>query len=288
MYKRQQQLIENYCALKIFEAKNSKPCGIPQHLKNRSKQLRAQFEQLRPEKYWMKNQFEGSELDIENIIQHQSDLTRGELLKPLGLYKSLKHSFRDLSCMLLADLSLSTDAWINNDARVIDVIRDSLFLFAEALDASGDQYAISGFSSVKRSQIRYYQLKKFSEPLNNIIRGKINAIEPGYYTRLGAAIRQATQQLLKQSSSQRLLLILTDGKPNDIDQYEGRYGIEDTKKAIQEAKQKGLQTFCITIDEDANQYLPYLFGRENYILVKRAHELPKKLIKLYSQIIDNY
>ncbi len=284
---KKQQLLEDYCALKILSPKGSKPCAIPEHLKNKSRQLRAQFEQLKPEKYWLKNQYEGTELDIDNIIRYQTDVVRGELLKPPGLFKSMKHSFRDLSCLLLADLSLSTDAWVNNDARVIDVIRDSLFLFAEALDASGDQYAISGFSSVKRSQIRYYPLKRFSEPLDNTIRGNINAIEPGYYTRLGAAIRQATKQLLNQSSSQRLLLILTDGKPNDIDQYEGRYGIEDTKMAIQEAVQKGLQTFCITIDENANQYLPYLFGRDRYILVKRAHELPKKLIKLYSQLVAN-
>lgn len=283
---KKQQLVQDYCALKIMQPKGAKSASIPKHLASQAKRLKAQFEQLKPEKHWLKNQFDGSELDIDNIIRYQTDVNRGQISKIPGLFKSLQHNMRDLSCLLLADLSLSTDAWVNNNARVIDIIRDSLFLFSEALEASGDSYAISGFSSVKRSHIRYYQLKTFSEKLSNVIRGNIGAIEPGYYTRMGAGIRQATKQLLKQQSGQRLLLLLTDGKPNDIDRYEGRYGIEDTRKAIQEARQKGLQTFCITIDEDANQYLPYLFGRDNYILVKKAQQLPEKLLKLYSKLTN--
>ena len=281
---KKQILIQDHCALKILLPKGTRPTPIPQHLLKQSRRLRAQFEQLKPEKHWFKNQADGSELDIDNIIRYETDVARGQLTQTPGLFKSLQHNMRDLSCLLLADLSLSTDAWVNNEARVIDIIRDSLFLFSEALEASGDSYAVSGFSSVKRGHIRYYQIKEFSQKLDDSVRGNINAIEPGYYTRMGAAIRQSTKQLLQQASGQRLLLLLTDGKPNDIDQYEGRYGIEDTKKAISEARNKGLQTFCITIDEDANQYLPYIFGCDNFIMVKKAQELPKKLLKLYSKL----
>ena len=103
---------------------------------------------------------------------------------------------------------------------------------------------------------------------------------------MGAAVRQATKQLSKQQTTQKLLLLVTDGKPNDIDQYEGRYGIEDTRQALIEARKQGLQTFCITIDEDANQYLPYLFGQDNYILVKNAEDLPKKLLNLYMRLTN--
>ena len=282
-YKRQ-QLIENKCALKIMESSDAKPCKIPKHLRSEARLLRAQFEYLKPEKHWLKNQLDGNELDIDNLIRYQTDVNRGQVTKTPGLFKSLQHDLRDLSCLLLADLSLSTDAWINNDARVIDIIQDSLFLFSSALDATGDRYAISGFSSVKNTHVRYHQIKNFNEKLSDTIRGKINAIKPGYYTRMGAGVRQATKQLLTQKTAQRLLLLVTDGKPNDIDQYEGRYGIEDTRQALLEARKKGLQTFCITIDEDANQYLPYLFGQENYILVKKAEELPKKLLKLYLRL----
>ncbi len=281
------QLVDKHCQLNLMLPKQTKSASLPKHLVKKSKQLRAQFENYRNQKYWQKNQLEGSELDLEQVIQFQTELHLAQGSKTHGLFKAMNPISRELSCLLLADLSLSTDAWVNNDARVIDIIRDSLFLFSEALEASGDNYSIAGFSSVRASHIRYYQLKAFQQKLSNEIRGHISAIEPGYYTRMGAAIRYATQQISKQASQQKLLLLLTDGKPNDIDQYEGRYGIEDTKMAILEAKQMSIQTFCITIDEEANQYLPYLFGQQNFILVKRATELPTKLLKLYAQLRGN-
>ena len=278
------RLMDKHCRLKVMLPKASQSVALPQHLRQKAKQLKAQFEQFKNQRYWQKNQLDGSELDLDQVIHYQTQRALGKSDKVTGLFKSLDCVGKDLSCLLLADLSLSTDAWINNDARVIDIIRDSLFLFSEALEASGDHYCLAGFSSVKASHIRYYQLKNFEQKLNPEIRGHINAMQPGYYTRMGAAIRYSTKQILKQASSQKLLLLLTDGKPNDIDQYEGRYGIEDTRMAIIEAKQQGIQTFCITIDEDANQYLPYLFGQQNFILVKRAVELPNKLLKLYAQL----
>jgi nitric oxide reductase NorD protein len=101
---------------------------------------------------------------------------------------------------------------------------------------------------------------------------------------MGAAIRFATQDLLQQKTEQKLLLILTDGKPNDLDKYESRYGIEDTKHAILEAKQSGLEPFCISIDQYSSDYLPYIFGSQSYIHIKRAEELPKKLPLLYLRL----
>ena len=186
--------------------------------------------------------------------------------------------------MLLADLSLSTDAHINDNARVVDVIRDSLFLFSEALTATGDRFALHGFSSRNRNNIRFYNIKDFDEKYNDDVRGHINAIKPGYYTRMGAAIRHASQLLAKEGSGQKLLLILTDGKPNDLDKYEGRYGIEDTRQAVLEAERLGLRPFCVTIDEQAEDYLPYLFGSRSYVLIRNAEELPKKLPLLYLRL----
>ena len=112
----------------------------------------------------------------------------------------------------------------------------------------------------------------------------IDAIKPNYYTRMGAAIRYATRQLAKQQSSQKLLLLLTDGKPNDLDKYEGRYGIEDTRMAIIEAEKQGIRPFCVTIDEQAQDYLPYLFGSRSYAVIRDAAELPKKLPLLYLRL----
>ncbi len=116
------------------------------------------------------------------------------------------------------------------------------------------------------------------------MRGRIEAIKPGYYTRMGAAIRYGTELLVKQPATRQLPLILTDGKPNDLDRYEGRYGVEDTRMAIYEARQAGLHPFCITIDKKASEYLPHLFGPGGYVVIRRPDELPTQLPMLYAQI----
>ena len=201
-----------------------------------------------------------------------------------NLYKELSSGARDLSCLLLADLSLSTDTWVNNESRVIDVIQDSLYLFAESLNATGDRFGMYGFSSRKTNPIRIHTLKSFDEKYNGKIRSRIAEIKPGYYTRMGAGIRHAANLLKDQVATQQLLLILTDGKPNDLDMYEGRYGIEDTKQAILTARTMGLKVFCVTIDEKGNDYLPNLFGTNGYALVRKVTDLPKTLPMLYARL----
>jgi nitric oxide reductase NorD protein len=191
---------------------------------------------------------------------------------------------RDMACLLLADLSLSTDTYVSDHAKVIDVIRDSLFLFSETLLSIGDRFALYGFSSLKRSNVRFHRLKGFDEQYGPIIRGRITQIKPGFYTRMGAAIRHATKLINAQKSQQRLLLLLSDGKPNDLDQYEGRYGIEDTRSALLEAKRVGVKPFCVTIDQEAHDYLPYLFGADGYVVIRKPEELPENLMRLYAQM----
>ncbi len=185
---------------------------------------------------------------------------------------------------MLADLSLSTDTWVNNDARVIDVIRDSLFLFAESLAGTGDRFALYGFSSKKREHVRFHHLKGFTEPYGAAVRGRIQMIKPGYYTRMGAAIRHACSVLSATGAGSQLLVLLSDGKPNDLDQYEGRYGIEDTRAAIIEARREGIRPFCVTIDEKASDYLPHLFGAGGFTVIRRPAELPGRLPGVYAQL----
>jgi len=114
-----------------------------------------------------------------------------------------------------------------------------------------------------------------------LIRGRIDAMRPYYYTRMGAAIRESAKILDKQESINKLLLIISDGKPNDEDRYDGRYGIEDTKKAIEEVKKQGITPFCITVDVEAKEYLSYLFGRDGFAIVKDGQKLPKVIPEVY-------
>lgn len=283
---KQQRLQKNHCRIIPMLARHSEAMPLPVKLRSQARKIRRHFEMLRPQRHWISRQNDGTELDLESYVNFLSDRKQGYVQSDTPIYRELRNKTRDLSCLLLADLSLSTDAHINDESRVVDVIRDSLFLFSEALSATGDRFALHGFSSRNRNHVRFHNIKTFDSHYNDEIRGHINAIKPGYYTRMGTAIRHASKLLSKEPSSKKLLLILTDGKPNDLDKYEGRYGIEDTRQAIIEAEKMGLQPFCVTIDEQAEDYLPYLFGQRSYVLVRNAEELPKKLPLLYIRLTN--
>ncbi|OYZ56642.1 MAG: VWA domain-containing protein, partial [Sulfuricurvum sp. 24-42-5] len=203
---------------------------------------------------------------------------------PQRFFQTYEKKMRDMATLILADVSLSTEAGITQEIRVIDTIQDALMVFAESLHRLQDRFAIYTFSSIKNTKVNFHIIKNFNEKYSDTIRGRIDAIKPGYYTRMGAAIRESAKILDKQQSANKLLLILSDGKPNDVDRYDGRYGIEDTKKAIEEAKQKGITPFCITIDLDAKEYLPYLFGRNSYAVIRDAQKLPKLLPEIYMNL----
>ncbi len=279
-----QQLLAEHCRLQVLVAREAGNPELPSYLRARARLLRRQFEALKPQRIWQSAQNDGSELDTEAIVRRESDRRLGTATAEAGLYRDCRHRERSLSCLVLADLSLSTDAHVDNDKRVIDVIRDGLHLFAEALAGTGDRYALYGFSSRHRSHVRFHTLKEFDDPHGADVRRRINAISPGYYTRMGAAIRYATRLLGRESSTRKLLLILTDGKPNDLDRYEGRYGIEDTRAAVRETGRLGIDSFCMTIDRKAGHYLPYIFGSHAYVLVRNASELPLRLPALYARL----
>lgn len=281
---KKQLLQPDYCSLQQLIAADAKPCELPHALKNTANRLRRQFQALTPTRHWLKGQQDGDEPDMDAWVQLMAERNSTIPTSEPGLYRAQVNQERDLACLLLADLSLSTDAYVSNHARVIDVIRDSLLLFSEALTATGDSFALYGFSSLKRSHVRFHYIKGFDEKYSAQVRGRITAIKPGYYTRMGAAIRQAASLLAQQKKRQRLLLILTDGKPNDLDQYEGRYGIEDTRVALLEAKRLGLRPFCVTIDTEASDYLPHLFGAGGYVVIRNPEDLPKELPLLYAQM----
>ncbi|MFA5627276.1 MAG: VWA domain-containing protein [Thiohalomonadaceae bacterium] len=284
---RRRSLQPNHCRLQPMLARETETTDLPLHLRRTAQHIRRQFEALTQNRTWLKAQPEGSEMDLSAWLDFAVARRSGLAVREQGLYRDFRNINRDLACLLLADLSLSTDAAVNNEQKIIDVIRDSLFLFAEALSAVGDRFAMYGFSSRKREHIRFHTLKEFDEKYDGTARGRIQAIRPGYYTRMGAALRQASNILGKESAGRQLLLLLTDGKPNDLDQYEGRYGIEDTRHALHEAREAGYYPFCVTIDQHAGDYLPHLFGAGNYVVIRRPDELPRQLPLLYAKLTGN-
>jgi nitric oxide reductase NorD protein len=282
---RQQCLRPGFVNLQRMQPRADAPQPLPARLLGPAQRLRRQFQQLRTDRQWLRQQPQGAELDLQAWVDFQVQRQHGACTER-GLYQEQRHTRRDLACLLLADLSMSTDAHLNDEQKVIDVIRDSLLLFGESLAGLGDAFALYGFSSLRRHQVRLHQLKTFEQVYDDRTRGCIQALKPGYYTRMGAAIRQATQLLGACKQRRKLLLLLTDGKPNDLDLYEGRYGVEDTRQAVAEARRQGLIPFCITIDRQAGDYLPYMFGAHGYTLIRQPEQLPLRLPQLYRQLTE--
>jgi nitric oxide reductase NorD protein len=250
----------------------------------RVRRVQRQFEAIRSKRTIMHGQPDGEELDLSAVVRAVTDRRAGEPGTE-RVFTAARTVDRDLSVGVLVDLSLSTDAWIAG-SRVLDIEKEALLTLSHGLTASMDEHAIFGFTSRRRSTVTVTQIKAYEEALGPKIERRIAALKPGQYTRMGAAIRHVAKGLEARPHRHRLMLVLTDGKPNDIDYYEGRYGIEDTRAAIREARHSGLSVFGITIDEHAQDYFPYIFGSGAYAIVPDAARLPTALPAIYRQLVQ--
>ena len=183
-----------------------------------------------------------------------------------------------MAIALLVDASGSTDAWVSGSRRVIDVEREALLLVCIALETMRERYTVQSFSGEGPGSVTVRALKGFDEHYGEQVSRRIAGLEPERYTRVGAALRHVSAMLMREPARHRLLLLLSDGKPNDTDHYEGRYGVEDMRQAVTEAKLQGIFPFCLTVDRAAAAYLPAVFGASGYALLPRAELLPGALL----------
>ncbi len=277
-YRKKDYLI-NYVRIKPQVTLNVVPIELPQRLKRTVKKIQGELDLLELDRIKNDRLPYGDEINMDSWIEYKGHQNRSTHHQ--NFYTTYEKKTRDISTLILADVSLSTEGGITQDVRIIDVIKDGLMVFSEAMEKLQDKFAIYSFSSLQNKKVYFNIIKNFKDKYNDLIRGRIDSMQPYYYTRLGAAIRESAKILDKQKSSTKLLLIISDGKPNDEDRYDGRYGIEDTKKAIEELKKKGIVSFCITVDLDAKEYLSYLFGRNGYAVVKDGQNLPKVIPEVY-------
>jgi nitric oxide reductase NorD protein len=238
------------------------------------RQLKKQFEMLRSSERFIKRQRDGDDIDLDALIESIADIRAG---KPPSerLFIRLQRDERDIAVLFLVDMSSSTEGWINQ------ALKEALILMGEALQVLGDRFAIYGFSGMRRRRSDFYRVKQFDEPYNEEIKGRIAAIGPQEYTRMGPPLRHAVELLQNVDAKVRLLVTLSDGKPEDYDDYKGEYAIEDTRHALIEAKAAGIHPFCITIDKQAHDYISHMYGEVNYIFVDEVRKLPVRLPEIY-------
>lgn len=247
--------------------------------------VRRRFEMLRAQRMRLHKQLEGDEVDLDAYISGYADFRAGHPM-PQGLYQHCRQARRDMAIMLLVDISGSTDGWVTANKRVIDVEREALLLVSIALQGMAEPNAILAFSGEGPHGVVIRNVKEFDEPFGPIVARRIAMLEPEHYTRAGAAIRHATAVLMQQGARHRLLLMLSDGKPNDVDEYEGRYGVEDMRQAVTEAKLQGIQPFCLTVDRQATAYLPGIFGSHQYALLPKPELLPTVLVDWMRRLLQ--
>ncbi|MEX0344161.1 MAG: nitric oxide reductase activation protein NorD [Rhizobiaceae bacterium] len=247
--------------------------------------VRRQFEALRPRPQILTGQIDGDILDLEAVIRARADLKANGDPRDALWCQTQPHS-RDLAVSILLDTSRSTESAVTGRA-VIDIEREALTALAWGLEACGDACEIHGFSSLRRDRVFVQRLKSFDNPMGTTIERKLCAIKPGFYTRLGAAIRHVSMKLQKRNQSRRLLLVLTDGKPNDLDHYEGRHGIEDTRMAIRESRRQGQSVFGIAIDPKGQSWFPRLFGTGHYAVITHPDKLTNALPQIYRQLVGS-
>jgi len=252
------------------------------NIRRHVRHVRRRFEALRPQHDVMRGQADGFDLDLDALVRARCDLQAGGGTLD-RVHLAMRPQRHDLAATLLVDVSLSTDAWVDGQ-RVLDVEKEALLVLAHGLAACGDHHSILTFTSRKRSWVRVETVKAFGEPMGAAVERRIGALRPGYYTRIGAAVRHAAAELAGQPQRKKLLLVLTDGKPNDVDHYEGRFAVEDTRKAVREARRQGVAIFGVTVDAAAQSYFPALFGRGGYAIVGNIRRLPAALPAIYRQL----
>ncbi len=239
--------------------------------------LRRTFEALRGEDRLLRRQPEGEEVDIDALVEAYADAATGQEMTD-RLFVRKRREERNIAVLFMVDMSGSTKGWIN------DAEREALVLLCESLETLGDRYAIYGFSGMTRKRCELYRIKRFDEPYSDEVRARISGIRPQDYTRMGVAIRHLTGMLREVEARTKLLVTLSDGKPDDFDGYRGTYGIEDTRMALVEARREGIHPFCITIDREARDYLPHLYGPANYVVVDEVRKLPFKVSDVYRKL----
>jgi nitric oxide reductase NorD protein len=283
-YKEWDTSVKNYrkgwCRLKeIVEEERIDDMEIEntEAMRHAEHRIRKTFDLLVNDQKFMRAQSDGDEIDIDAWVSARSSKSK-DADDYQNLYIRNNTNSRDVAVMFAVDLSGSTAGWKNT------MIKQSTWLLCKTLARLGDQYAVYGFSGSGRSNCQIYPVKSFSEGYTKTVKSRIFSMRPQQYTRMGVAIRHLSMLLGKTTAKTRILFVLTDGRPDDLDSYRGQYGVEDTRLALNEAKALSLKPFVLTFDKEGMDYLPYMLGSNRYQLITDISQLPIQISTIYKQL----
>ena len=246
-----------------------------------AKRLKRLLDLLKPQQYVrVRYQEDGSELDLDVAIRSLIDFKSGASPDP-RINMSHRHDGRDLAVTLLLDLSQSVnEVPAGCDQTILELSQEAVSLLAWAIEQLGDPFAIGGFYSNTRHDVRYWHFKGFREHWGDEVKARLARMQAGFSTRMGAAMRHAGHYLARQQADKKLMLVLTDGEPSDVDVNDERLLIEDAHKAVRELDQQGIYTYCISLDPHADDYVSDIFGQQ-YSVIERVERLPERLPQLF-------
>jgi hypothetical protein len=245
------------------------------------KRLRRLLDQLKPQnKVRVRYQEEGSELDLDVAIRSLIDFKSGSQ-PDTRINMNHRTDGRSIAVTLLLDLSESLNEKVaDSNQSILELSQEAVAILAWSIEQLGDPFAIAGFHSNTRHDVRYLHIKGFGEHWNDEVKGRLAAIEAGYSTRMGAAMRHAAHYLGAQQADKKLMLILTDGLPSDVDAHDERLLIEDARQSVKELDQQGIFTYCINLDPKADAYVSDIFGHQ-YTVIDHIERLPEQLPHLF-------
>jgi len=231
-----------------------------------------------------RNMEDGDEIDINAAVDAMVAIRIGQQPSPrITMRNVIKR--RDLAVIVLLDLSESTNETVHGtDKTVLQLTREAASLVSTAINGIGDPFAVHGFASDGRHDVQYYRFKDFNQKFNDDAKARLAGMRGGLSTRMGAAMRHAAQHLLKQPERRKLLLIVSDGEPADIDERDPQHLRRDTRKAVEELYSKGITSYCLTLDPSADQYVKRIFGEAHYTIVDHVQRLPEKLPALFASL----
>jgi len=238
---------------------------------------------------------EGEEIDLNAAVRAMTDIRRGIMPNPRINIRITRH-IRDLAVVILLDLSESTNEPVDKDipepaegeedtrATILSLTREATGLLAWAIDSIGDPFAVHGFASDGRHDVQYYRFKDFNQPYDDGPKARLAGMKGGLSTRMGAALRHAGWHLTQQPAQKRLVLLVTDGEPADIDERDPQYLRHDAKKAVDDLAMQGVHTYCLTLDPNADQYVSRIFGDNRYSIVDQVAKLPERLPAVFATL----